>query len=81
MKQLDISVLNEFNTLVDSKVYIYLCDQLEELKTALITVDKEDNYRVIQGKAQMLFEIINLCDEAKQRIIDLRSSKIKSNPF
>ena len=81
MKQLDIQELNEFNSLVDSKVYNYLSEKLNEVKSALINVEKEDNFRILQGKAQQLSEILTLCDESKQRIIDLRLSKGRSNPF
>ena len=81
MKKLDINTLSEFNDLVDSKVYDYLSQYLEEIKIGLINAEKDEAFRTLQGKAQVLSEILNICNDAKNRIIDLRNSKGKSNPF
>lgn len=81
MKKLDINTLSEFNDLVDSKVYDYLSQYLEEVKVGLINAEKDEAFRTLQGKAQVLSEILNVCNDAKIGLSTYVRGKGKSNLF
>lgn len=75
MKLDNYGLLSEFNELCDSKVHEYFTEKLDEIKTQLIYCQEESTYRTLQGKCQMLSEIINSITTAKDSLIELRRTK------
>lgn len=68
-------LLSELNDLNETKVYEYFTDRLNEIKGQLISCQEETKLRILQGKAQMLSEIITQINSAKSRLIELRKVK------
>ena len=71
----DLRILSDLNDLQDSKIQEYLEEKLEAIKIQLVNVQEESSFRTLQGKAQMLSEILNSIENAKDQMIVLRKSK------
>lgn len=76
MITLDYSTLREFHDLQDTKVFNYLADRLEQVKENLVNCSEESAFRTLQGKAQMLFEIIELSNTAYAKAEAMKQTKI-----
>ena len=63
------------NDLQGSDIQEYLQNKLDNLKTQLVNCQEESSFRTLQGKAQMLSEILNSIENAKDQMIVLRKSK------
>lgn len=68
-------LLSELNDLNDSKVFEYLTDKLNEIKTQLMHCQEESTFRTLQGKSLMLFEIISNIESARDKMIEHRRYK------
>lgn len=68
-------ILSALNDLQGSDIQEYLQNKLDNLKTQLVNVQEESSFRTLQGKAQMLSEILNSIENAKDQMIVLRKSK------
>lgn len=82
MITIDYGLLSEFNELQDSKVFNYLTDKLEEVKTQLVNVQEESTFRTLQGRALMLSEIINSINTSRDKMMEFRKNKpVMNNVF
>ena len=79
MISMDYALLRELHDLQDTKVLEYLTDKLEETKTQLINAQEESTLRTLQGRAQMLFEIISTIEQAHSKMQDMRRNKPSMN--
>ena len=68
-------ILSALNDLQGSDIHEYLQNKLDSLKTQLVNCQEESSFRTLQGKAQMLSEILNSIENAKDQMIVLRKSK------
>lgn len=75
MNAAEYRILSALNDLQGSDIEEYLKDKFEQLKTQLVHCQEESSYKVLQGKAQQLSEILNSIATAKDQMIELRKSK------
>ena len=68
-------ILSALNDLQGSDIQEYLQNKLDNLKTQLVNCQEESSFRTLQGKAQMLSEILNTIENAKDLMMGIRKSK------
>ena len=68
-------ILSAQNDLQGSDIQEYLQNKLDNLKTQLVNCQEESSFRTLQGKAQMLSEILNTIENAKDLMMGIRKSK------
>ena len=68
-------ILSALNDLQGSDIQEYLQNKLDNLKTQLVNCQEESSFRTLQGKAQMLSEILNSIENAKDLMMGIRKSK------
>jgi hypothetical protein len=75
MSKIEFSTLIELNDLKDTKVYEYLAEELNEMKIKLMLSSDQQQMPILQGRAQMLYDILNTIDQAYDRMVEMRSTK------
>ena len=68
-------ILSALNDLQGSDIQEYFQNKLDNLKTQLVNCQEESSFRTLQGKAQMLSEILNTIENAKDLMMGIRKSK------
>lgn len=71
----DYRFWSELHDLKDSRIEEYLIETLDTIKNQLINTTDIEKIRVLQGKAQLLFEIMNNIEKAHDKLVDLKKDK------